>query len=110
MIPSIPPSTERQIQKLLPHSVRKSLPSLGATANDSDPVAIVKFFTPDSSWTWYAIEFDGDDTFFGLVDGIEREFGTFSLSELLQVRGRLGLPLERDRFFRPTRVSLLPPR
>jgi hypothetical protein len=33
-------------------------------ANDQadDPIAIVKFFTPDGSWTWFAFEFDGEDT------------------------------------------------
>jgi hypothetical protein len=31
--------------------------------------AHVKFFTPDSNWTWYASEFDGEDVFFGLVIG-----------------------------------------
>jgi hypothetical protein len=52
--------------------------------------AQVKFFTPDASWTWY------------LVKAIEEEFGTFSLSELQSVRGKLGLPVKRDKFFKPT--------
>jgi hypothetical protein len=26
-----------------------------------DAHAQVKFFTPDSGWTWYASEFDGND-------------------------------------------------
>ena len=47
--------------------------------------AQVKFFTPDSNWTWYASEFDGEDIFFGLVAGFEP--GYFSLSELQSVRG-----------------------
>ena len=47
--------------------------------------ALVKFFTPDSSWTWYASEFNGDDIFFGFVIGFEPEFGYFSLSELESV-------------------------
>ena len=53
-------------------------------------------------WTWYATEFDGDDAFFGYVVGDFPELGYFSLSELQQIRGYLGLPVERDRFFRPT--------
>lgn len=100
-------AAEKQIQKLLPKFVRRALPPLGATSNQHDPLAIVKYFTPDAGWTWYAIEFDGQDTFYGLVFGLETEFGTFSLAELLTVRGALGLPIERDRFFRPTRVSRL---
>jgi hypothetical protein len=70
-------------------------------------LAQVKFFTPDASWTWYASEFDGGDIFFGLVVGFEIELGYFSLSELLEVRGQLGLPVERDRFFKPTTLAEL---
>ena len=57
-----------------------------------EPYAIVKFFTPDSSWTWYASEFDGDDLFYGLVDGFELEYGYFRLSELAGGAGPLGSP------------------
>ena len=66
---------------------------------------VVKFFTPDSYWTWYATEFDGTDTFFGLVDGQEQELGYFSLKELEDARGPLGLPIERDLHFDPTPLS-----
>ena len=70
-------------------------------------VAQVKFFTPDSSWTWYATEFDGEDLFYGLVIGHYKEFGSFSLSELRTVRGKLGLPIERDLYFEPTTLAEL---
>ncbi len=59
-------------------------------------ICVVKFFDPTGSWTWYATEFDGEDTFFGLVDGFELEWGSFSLAELKSVRGALGLGIERD--------------
>jgi len=72
-----------------------------------DAIAYVKFFTPDAHWTWYATEFDGEDTFFGFVSGDFPELGYFSLKELSQVRGRLGLPVERDRYFRPTPLRRL---
>ncbi|MGD9723587.1 MAG: DUF2958 domain-containing protein [Pirellulales bacterium] len=94
-----------QKSKLLPRKVRNLLPPLGATENERDPKVIVKFFTPDSSWTWFAMEFDGVDTFYGLVDGDFRELGTFSLKELLSIRGALGLHVERDRFFTPRPLS-----
>jgi hypothetical protein len=93
--------------KLLPASVRKTLPPLGSTETDRDPLARVKFFTPDGSWTWFVSEFDGDDTFFGLVKGFEAELGYFSISELLEIRGQLGLPVERDLYFDPTSLSKL---
>ena len=31
-----------------------------------DALAQVKFFTPDSNWTWYASEFDGEEFFLWL--------------------------------------------
>ena len=72
-----------------------------------DSIAQVKFFTPDSNWTWYASEFDGEDIFFGLVSGLEVELGYFSLSELQEVRGPWGLPIERDLHFEPQTLKEL---
>jgi len=66
-----------------------------------DATASVKFFSPDSSWTWYLSEFDGDGLFFGLVIGMEIELGYISLSELQSARGPLGLPIERDLYYTP---------
>lgn len=65
---------------------------------------IVKFFTPDSFWTWYAVsasqdEKSGDVQFFGYVDGLAAELGYFWLSELESIRGPLGLPIERDLYW-----------
>jgi Protein of unknown function (DUF2958) len=91
--------------KLLTKEVLASLPKLGETSEVENPVVQAKFFYPDFSWTWYAIEFDGDDIFYGLVDGFEAEFGNFSLSELMGNRGKMGLPIERDRYFTPTPVK-----
>lgn len=91
--------------KLLTKEIRRQLPPLGSTSQQNDPIVVCKFFTPDSSWTWYAIEFDGDDAFYGLVDGFAQEFGTFSLAELESVRGHFGLPVERDLHFKPAPAS-----
>ena len=93
--------------QLLTKALRRSLPPLGAGEEQSAALARVKFFTPDSSWTWYASEFDGDDTFYGLVDGFELEFGYFSLRELQGARGHLGLPIERDLHFTPVPLAQL---
>jgi hypothetical protein len=56
--------------------------------------------SPAAYPTWYASEFDGEDLFFGLVSGHEIELGYFNLSELAQVRGPMGLPIERDLYFK----------
>lgn len=89
-------------EPLLTEQIRKKLPRLyECEIQGLNAVAQVKFFTPDSSWTWYATEFDGEDVFFGLVVGHEAELGYFSLSELLSIRGPLGLPIERDLYYVP---------
>ena len=92
---------------LLTKKIREDLPKLYANEGNDDAKVIVKFFTPDSNWTWYATEFDGVDTFFGLVDGQEKELGYFSLSELESVNGPVGLKVERDLWFEPTPLSEL---
>lgn len=94
--------------KLLTAEILRRLPKLYSCQDEKDPMVQCKFFTPDSNWTWYAIEFDGIDTFFGLVDGFERELGYFSLNELESIHGALSLPVERDRYFKPCRLSQLP--
>lgn len=87
---------------LLTKQLRRQLPKLhGQESKGLDAIIYVKFFTPDAHWTWFATEFDGKDTFFGFVQGDFPELGYFSLSELQQIRGRLGLPVERDRYFTP---------
>ena len=87
---------------LLDNPSREKLPPLYHSEKlGLKALAQVKFFTPDSNWTWYASEFDGDDIFFGLVSGFEVELGYFSLKELQEARGPLGILVERDLHFEP---------
>jgi hypothetical protein len=89
--------------ELLPTEIAKQLPPLRSQEEKgSDAIAEVKFFTPWSSWTWYASEYDPEDgLFFGVVVGLEREFGYFSLEELEGIRGPGGLQIERDLYWTP---------
>jgi hypothetical protein len=97
--PEITPPTG---ENLLDDGSREKLPPLySGEEKGLDAMAQVKFFTPDSSWCWYASEFDGEDIFFGLVSGLEVELGYFSLSELKSVKGPMGLPIERDLYYEP---------
>lgn len=94
--------------ELLPKSVREALPKLYAQDGSKDATVHVKFFTPDSAWTWYATEGEPEEEdfrFFGLVLGFEREWGYFMLSELESARGPLGLAIERDVHFTPAPIS-----
>ncbi|MCD4830457.1 MAG: DUF2958 domain-containing protein [Anaerohalosphaeraceae bacterium] len=82
--------------KLLTQEIRKQLPQLYSQEDKGGKAVVyLKMFNPSGSWSWYATEFDGEDTFFGLVDGFEKELGYFSLKELESVRGSLGLPIDR---------------
>ena len=95
---------------LLHGEIRAALPKLYATEKlGKEAIAVVKYFTPDANWTWYATEFDGVDTFFGLVKGLDTELGYFSLSELESVRGSLGLSVERDLYFMPKPLKEIDP-
>ncbi len=93
---------------LLDAGSRKKLPDLyGGEECGLEAKALVKYFTPNSDWSWYASEFDGEDIFFGLVSGIEVELGYFSLADLKAAKGPLGLPIERDLYFEPKKLKEL---
>jgi len=102
--------------KLLTKEIINKLPKL--YANDGkepkDVPIIVKFFNPCGAATWYITEgqeqseedydllSDGskDWLFYGWCDlGYGGELGYVLLSDLLSVKGRLGLGIERDRHF-----------
>ena len=89
----------------MPKYILNKLPKIREAEGQKDPMVICKFFYPDFSWTWYAIEFDGKDLFFGYVAGDFPELGYFSLSELKSNRGKLGLSIERDLYFDPQPLS-----
>ena len=74
--------------------------------NDLEQKVVAKFFDPSSQWTWYLMNQDPEDPdyLWGIVKGFEVEIGSFSLSELQATRNRLGLGIERDRFFTPVRA------
>lgn len=99
--------TDKRGHKLLTKELRKLLPPLYFTEKKNvKPLAVVKFFSPYTGWKWYATEFDGEDTFFGWVQGFENELGYFSLKELETVTVMGDVPaIERDLSFQPTPLS-----
>ena len=83
--------------KLMTKEIINRIPPLYSTesVDTKDKVIHVKFFTPWHKWTWYAIEFDpADEVFFGYVQGDYDEWGCFSLKELEEVEGPMGLKIE----------------
>lgn len=73
--------------------------------DELDFTPVVKLFTPDAACTWLLTELDSEDPdiAFGLCDlGLGfPELGSVRVSELEAIRGRIGLPVERDRHFKP---------
>lgn len=94
--------------KLLTTQLLKSFEKIGRQENTTDPMVIAKFFDPTGSWTWFATEYDpSTKMFFGLVHGIEKEWGPFGLEELENLTLPLGLGIERDIYFDACRASEL---
>ena len=95
--------------KLLTKELLKKLPPIGhSIETKEEPQAIVKWFTPDSNWTWYVAEYNPEDGMcWGLVDGFEKEFGFFTIDEIQKLKGPLKLPIERDKWFEKCNLNSL---
>ena len=103
-------NNQQRGMKLLTQELLNKIPPLYAQdGKGGQSIVYTKYFTPDSSWTWYITEYDGEDTFFGLVDGHCKELGYFSLSELEELTGPMGLPIERDLHFTPQTLQEIAP-
>jgi hypothetical protein len=105
--------------KLLTKEIRRKLPALySQDGKGGKAVAVLKFFTPDSEFSWWITEGspikdengnEVDFHFFGLVEGHFKELGYVSLSELESVRGPMGLPIERDLYWKPKTLEEIAP-
>lgn len=83
-------------------------------ASDKLPVsggtmAIIKLFDPTGSGTWYLAEYDpATRVAYGVAHLFETEYGSFSMEELVDYRGRFGLPIERDLSWTPRPLNEVP--
>ena len=86
---------------------------LRCTDEESDFESSVTLFTADAACAWLLTTIDPEnpDTAFGLCDpGMDfSDFGAGTITELRVLRGRLGLPVERDLYSRPARYSRAKP-
>ena len=91
--------------ELIPQKMKDQIPKLYETENQIEPIAYVKLFI--DGWTWYITELSIDcDTAFGyVVSPFGAELGYFSLEEIKEIRGSLGIGVERDLSFKPTKLS-----
>lgn len=94
--------------KLLTKKLKTRFKQIGRQETP-DPIVIAKFFNPSGAGTWYATEYDEKTKiFYGYVSifgDINDEWGYFSLSELENFKGRLGIGIERDRYFDEGHIS-----
>jgi hypothetical protein len=88
---------------LMTKEIEKEAQAQFKQGSSFDQLVVAKFFDPCGSWTWYLMNQDPEDPdyLWGIVQGFEVEMGSFSLNELQAFRGRLGLGIERDLYFKP---------
>lgn len=94
--------TKRQRAQLIANGIEAERIRTLDSDEHYDPIPVVKLFTPDGACTWLLTDLspDDEDCAYGLCDlgfGFP-EFGPVLLSDLRAVRGKLGLPVERDRY------------
>ena len=92
--------TQTQLEQLKANNEARILHNEAGNP-DIDFKPVVKLFTPDAQCTWLLTELGNDDIAYGLCDlGMgSPEIGFVCLYELRVVRGKLGLPIERDEHF-----------
>ena len=97
--------------KLITKALEARFKKIGSQEKVADPIVIAKFFNPTGAGTWYATEYDPKEKiFFGYVSIFEDwndEWGSFSLEELEQYRGKFGLGIERDLYFDEEPIVIL---
>ena len=95
--------------KLMTKEIEQKARDQFKLGSDGSQKVVAKFFDPCGSWTWYLMNQDPDDPdyLWGIVQGNEIEMGSFSLSELSNYRGRLGVGIERDLYFTPMTANEL---
>lgn len=122
------------MHKLMTEELKRSIPGPRSQENESDPTVYAHFFSCRNGWDWWAteawayVEREGetvevalkdvkagekveDTIFFGWVNGMEFEGGTFSLSEFEEMNERVAphgrglLFVERDMHWTPVKLS-----
>ena len=93
--------------ELIPKELLNQIPKLYETEDEIDPIAYVKLFI--DGWTWYITEFSIDKNIcFGyVISPFGAEPGYSSLAEIKSIKGSLGLGVERDLSFKPTKLSII---
>lgn len=72
-------------------------------------IAKIRLFNPTGIGTWWIAAYDPDTgNAYGVAELWEREVGEFHMPELVALRGKLGLPIERDLYsFTPMSLAAI---
>lgn len=102
--------------KLVTKAILKKMPKLyhydKQGVKGENMIAQFKLFSPTAGYTWFGCEYDGiaepEEGFYGLMvaNGV-KEYGYFYLDYLrtLNIGKPFPMPIERDRYFKPTRIG-----
>src|SRR5579864_3913161 len=96
--------------ELLPEELRKSLPPLYSQEGNDDPTVHIKFFTPDSNWTWFVTEGSEEDGDFRFLDSFRDRKTNGSIScfqSLKQGAARMALKSSATSISSPVPFSRL---
>ena len=93
--------------ELIPQNLLKTIPKLYETEEQNNPIVYIKLFL--DSWTWYITELsiDGNIAFGYVISPFGAELGYFSIEEIKSIKGSLGIGVERDLEFKPTKLSII---
>lgn len=93
--------------ELIPKNLLNRIPKLYETEEQNNPIAYVKLFL--DGWTWFITEISIDNNIcFGyVISPFGAELGYFSLEEIKSIKGSLGIGVERDLYFKPTKLSII---
>jgi hypothetical protein len=89
---------------LFPKTIMDAIPRIGTQEDIEDPMVPVKFFDCMSAATWWVVEYDGEDMFFGYVtlgDPDCAELGYFFKREIVSAARMF----ERDLYWKPVPLS-----
>jgi Protein of unknown function (DUF2958) len=86
------------------------LPTIAEIAGRNlDTVACpIKLFNPTARGSWFIAAYDADTrTAWGVAEIVSREAGPIDMAEIVDFRGRFGLPIERELYYSAQTVAAL---
>lgn len=98
---------------ILPEDIKRVMPPLFSTRKQKDPWIVCRFVDPVGIAAWYVLEgkelSEGNYLFYAYIMSSKTFFGYVTLFQLMRMKDGMwslkGLPIERDMFFTPCKLS-----